>query len=207
MAPEVVAGGTPEARSDLYSAGVMLFEALTGRRLFDGAPGELAAQHLAAPAARMQDAGALAGVLERLLSKHPEGRYRTASEAIAAIEEAAGTGRPAETPETLLGRVRSAPLVGREAALRAFDQALEPPAAVPPEPARAVLVRARAGLGRSRFLRECQVRAQCAGLHALRLEGPQTADGLLDAVERGDDGEVRPVVEAVIRGLVLPTAG
>ncbi|WP_185975726.1 hypothetical protein [Tessaracoccus rhinocerotis] len=30
---------------------------------------------------------------------------------------------------------------------------------------------------------------------------------LLDAVERGDDGEVRPVVEAVIRGLVLPTAG
>jgi serine/threonine protein kinase len=36
LAPEVIAGGSPDPRADIFSAGVVMWELLVGRRLFSG---------------------------------------------------------------------------------------------------------------------------------------------------------------------------
>lgn len=47
IAPELVTGAAADARSDIYSAGIMLYEMLTGRQPFSGeAPIQIAFQHV-----------------------------------------------------------------------------------------------------------------------------------------------------------------
>ncbi len=47
LSPELVLGKTADARSDIYSTGIMLFEMLTGRQPFDGeVPIQVAYQHV-----------------------------------------------------------------------------------------------------------------------------------------------------------------
>ena len=51
MAPELLAGATPDARSDLYALGVLLFQLLSGRLPFDASGlGELLRQVATTPA-------------------------------------------------------------------------------------------------------------------------------------------------------------
>jgi len=55
FSPEQARGGTVDARSDVYSLGLVLFEAVIGRRAFRGDnPLALAYQHLHAPAPRLR---------------------------------------------------------------------------------------------------------------------------------------------------------
>lgn len=167
MAPEVIAGEQPDARSDLYSAGVLFFEALTGRTLFAGGPGDVVTQHLTAPLEQMQGrASALGPVLARLLAKSPSARYASAADAISAIGEALGRDYAPETRGTLLGRARSAPMLGRDDALTEFEQSLslDDEAAAGPG---IFLVGGASGAGRTRYLRECELRAQMRGLATL----------------------------------------
>ncbi len=70
--PEARRGADPDPRQDLYAAGVVLIELLTGRR-----PGD--AESAAVPA------GPLAGVIGRLVTADPDARFPTAAEARAAL--------------------------------------------------------------------------------------------------------------------------
>jgi serine/threonine-protein kinase len=84
--PEQFRGDEVDARGDLYSVGVMLFELLTGHRPFQGAtPPELVAAqlHEAPPRlARVEGAGripsALADLVQACLAKSPEDRPQSA---------------------------------------------------------------------------------------------------------------------------------
>ncbi len=87
MSPEQCLGREQDARSDLYSLGVVLYEMLTGTRLYDSdSVAAIAFQHVHADIPRLL--APLSGyqpLLERLLAKHPDDRFQTARELFAYI--------------------------------------------------------------------------------------------------------------------------
>jgi serine/threonine protein kinase len=87
LSPEQALGGTADERSDLYSVGVMLYELLTGQRMY--AAGSLVAlfeMHKTAPIPRLPESLARhQRFLERLVAKRPEERYRSAAQALEAL--------------------------------------------------------------------------------------------------------------------------
>jgi serine/threonine protein kinase len=89
LSPEQALGGTADERSDLYSVGVMLYELLTGQRMY--AAGSLVAlfeMHKTAPIPKLPDNLARhQRFIERLVAKKPEERYRNAAEALEALME------------------------------------------------------------------------------------------------------------------------
>jgi len=95
MSPEMVRGQAADPRSDLFSVGVVLYEALTGVNPFNAA--DLAAVlyrivNIDAPSVRRHNAQlplALDRVLRRALAKEPEARYATATDLANALREAA----------------------------------------------------------------------------------------------------------------------
>ena len=87
LAPERLAGGPATAGGDLYSAGVVLYEALTGRRLFEGADPLTLLTATPQPLAELRPdvPPALAAAVMRAIARRPEDRFATASEMAAAI--------------------------------------------------------------------------------------------------------------------------
>ncbi len=89
MSPEQVQGKKIDARSDLFSFGLVLYEMLTGRRAFDG---ENSASLIAAILTRDPDSleeiapAGLQRVLRRSLAKEPADRWQTAADLKAALE-------------------------------------------------------------------------------------------------------------------------
>jgi serine/threonine protein kinase len=92
VSPEQVAGEPLDARSDLYSLGIVGFYALTGRLPFDGeTSGEVVAKHLNMPAPAIISVAPsvpprLAAAVERCLHKLPLRRYRNAESFAEAID-------------------------------------------------------------------------------------------------------------------------
>jgi serine/threonine-protein kinase len=86
LSPEQAKGTAVDARSDIYSAGVVLYELLTGRVPFSGDTAvEIAMRHLSAvpepPSALREDVPhELDMVVLRALAKDPEDRYQTVEE-------------------------------------------------------------------------------------------------------------------------------
>ena len=91
MAPELFAGGAPSRASDLWAAGLLLTEALLGRRLFVGRdPVAMAAERSAFTGFTQDDAArlgepALVVLLERLLAPDPSSRPADAAAAMASL--------------------------------------------------------------------------------------------------------------------------
>jgi hypothetical protein len=97
LSPEQALGGKADQRSDLYSVGVMLFELLTGQRMY-AAPTLVALfeMHKNAPIPKLPEQFAHhQRFLERLVAKSPELRYASAEEAFMGLMEymAAGNER------------------------------------------------------------------------------------------------------------------
>ncbi len=157
-----------ETTSDLYSVGIVLFEALSGRPAFDGGSvGEVLRQHLAARP-KLRSGGvevprALEELVGRLLQTDPTDRYQSAESALAdlrALDEALAHGEA--EPELVTGahdqrRSLTEPsFVGRHEELAVLERELERTRL---EPGRLVVVEAESGGGKSRLLEELSARA------------------------------------------------
>ena len=123
LAPEQATGRTVDGRADLYAAGCLLFELLTGRPPFTGdTPLAVAYQHVREEPPAPSDVDpdlppAFDPVVLRALRKDPEDRFPTGAAFLAALEEAAadphaGPGRhtpPLDAvPPALVGAVLGA---------------------------------------------------------------------------------------------------
>lgn len=86
LAPEIVEGERPSVRSDQFAAGVVLWEALTGRRMFDGLGDVEIYRRLIAGVIpplrplRPDLPRGLVAAVQRALSCRPEERFRTVRE-------------------------------------------------------------------------------------------------------------------------------
>jgi eukaryotic-like serine/threonine-protein kinase len=90
MSPEQALGKTVDHRSDLYSVGVMLYEACAGQRPFDDdqAVNVLAAQIGKQPPPLPEEIHPLlANLVRTLLAKNPDDRPQTAADVVKAFEE------------------------------------------------------------------------------------------------------------------------
>jgi eukaryotic-like serine/threonine-protein kinase len=87
MSPEQCLGRAADHRSDLYSLGVIFYEMLSGRRLYEGeGPAGLVYQHVHGPIPQLPARLAgYQGILDRLLAKAPRERFQSARELFAMI--------------------------------------------------------------------------------------------------------------------------
>jgi FixJ family two-component response regulator/tRNA A-37 threonylcarbamoyl transferase component Bud32 len=88
MSPEQVRGTPVDLRTDIYSAGVLLYQMLTGAHLFDGESAvEVALHHLnTAPPPLPERFAIYQRLLDRLLQKDRDARFRNADEVIGFLE-------------------------------------------------------------------------------------------------------------------------
>ncbi|HEY3605114.1 MAG TPA: Stk1 family PASTA domain-containing Ser/Thr kinase [Sporichthyaceae bacterium] len=128
LSPEQAKGEKTDARSDLYSAGCLLYELLTGVPPFTGdSPVAVAYQHVREnpkPPSQIDDAvtPAMDAIVLKSLAKNAENRYQTAAEMREDIERA------------LDGRAVRAPAVMFEAPTEVVGRGASTTRAMPPLP-------------------------------------------------------------------------
>lgn len=118
MSPEQYTGKPVDHRSDLYSAGVILWELLTGRQLFPPAEARLPSTAADPPSRHTRDVSPeLDRVVLKALAVNPAERFQTGEEMCAALM--------AEMPSEPGGKLQAAKFIGRlfEAEIR--DEATE----------------------------------------------------------------------------------
>jgi hypothetical protein len=148
MAPEQAQGGALDTASDWYAVGVMLYEALTGRRPFLGPPLEvLRDKQRRDPVPARELASGIPADLDRLcqrlLARDPAARP-SGKELLAAL------GVDAPTTPRSWGKADDLPLVGRAAELGVLEHAFERTRAGATVVA---VVHGPSGIGKSRLVR------------------------------------------------------
>ena len=132
MAPEQYEGAPTDERTDIYSAGVIVYEVLTGRRPFEGQGGPLMHQILKSPPPPASTFDprlpvTIDMVLARALAKKPENRFRGAREFLEALKNAF----PGEAPAPGATQSMTRTGLGNLGAIRRALATAEPSAAPP----------------------------------------------------------------------------
>jgi diguanylate cyclase (GGDEF)-like protein len=187
-----------DGRSDLYSLGVALFRAATGRLPFvAGDIGELMRLHAVAPPADVRTlrpdlSPAFAAIVAKLLAKDPDDRYQSGDGLVADLQRLrAGGDRqfPLGREDSPVGEADTV-LVGRAAELtellERWDKARSGHGG-------AVVVCGAPGIGKSRLVRELAVAARGAG--CLVLQGKAMPDDPMPMAP------VRSAVEQYLRAV------
>ena len=168
MAPELLQGGTPGPKSDLYSLGSVLFEAALGRPLIEYDPNDSAefvrrvtTRSTAIPRLPEPFSQGATDWLEAILAVDPSDRPATASEALASLNSYCDRDFEIETRTTRAARLGSGSPPGREREIEQLWEQL-----VPGHDPKLVLLTGEAGSGKSRVLRWVSAEGVRRGWHA-----------------------------------------
>ena len=178
MAPEQALGKTPDACSDIYSLGALLYEMLAGRPPFvgDSAVAVISQHTSAEPVApswhNPEVTPELEQVVLRCLQKEPDERFADASELRQALREArAALERPAEPADPAgaghddpLGALAEGVFVGREEEVGRLRAALEDALA---GRGRLTMLVGEPGIGKTRTAQELVTYARMRGARVL----------------------------------------
>jgi serine/threonine-protein kinase len=186
MSPEQVRGLTLDARSDIYTLGIVIFELFTGRSPFRAkTPSATMLRHLEEPPplegpAAEQIPAALIPVLRRALAKEPDERFGSCRELLAALREARAELEHQTTDSAPAIPVPHPPAPDRKA------QPGPPAPVLAPEARLLVPTLLRA-------LRHADASVRAGAAQALGTIGPDAADAVeaLEQAQRGDTAEVR----------------
>ena len=117
ISPEQCRGAVPDARSDIYSMGVVLYEVATGYPPFQiKTLGDAVEKHLHTPPPAPRSVSptlppALDALILRCLAKKPDDRFASAAELSAALDPIAAAIAPPPAPEVVLRDDRPRPIV------------------------------------------------------------------------------------------------
>jgi tetratricopeptide (TPR) repeat protein len=172
MAPEILRDQLPDARADIYSAGIIAYELLTGRHPFPSVKlSELIRRILneAADLLPVYEACGAAGdliapIIGWMMSKDPDDRFATAFDVIRALSDALGRPAVLETHAIRESYLRAARFVGRDEELAQLQAALERTYAAQSS---FWLVSGESGAGKSRLVDELRVRAMVNGIQVM----------------------------------------
>ena len=186
--------------SDLYSAGIVLFECLAGRPPFGGdSVGKVLLQQMTSRVPDLRSMGldvplALDELVQRLLRKDPRDRYQTAQAVLMDLESIADSlrgdiidSRVVVGLHDLRGTLTEPALVGRQDELTRLDDQIRQ---VQRGGAATVFLEAQSGGGKTRLLTEITARGVQAGMRVLRGQGSdqvgsrpfQVLSGIVDGI-------------------------
>lgn len=139
MSPEQCAGKSIDQRTDIYSAGIVMYEMLTGDRPFhsDDGPTEILRGHIMGtpPPIPPSIPKPLRDFVMRMIEKKPEDRFATATSAIAALDVAKRQTAPEpDGPPTRRGVVLPPPAPGMARPKAPHAGPSGPSAGIPPAP-------------------------------------------------------------------------
>jgi tetratricopeptide (TPR) repeat protein len=172
MSPEQAMGKSVDARADLYSLGIMLYEFATGDVPFeDFDPIAVISQHINAPivpprAKRADIPPGLDALIMRLLEKEPDDRPSSAEEVLKELNDPLflDTGAYPVQELSLLDRIVRGRMVGRKAE---FEEARALWMKAVSGQGQLLLISGEPGIGKTRLTRETATHAEVSGGRAL----------------------------------------
>ncbi|MDX2141203.1 MAG: protein kinase [Chloroflexota bacterium] len=166
MAPELFQGRASSIRSDLYAAGLVAYEVLTGTHPLD--PNDiLAMMRIQRPIDFSMLPLALRIIVARLTDPQPDNRYSGVNDFLAAFCAATDLPAPVQDRETLDSYLTTPAFVGRQRELQLLTNALTQ---AKQGHGSGWLVGGEKGVGKTRLLDEVRIRALVNGARVLRVD-------------------------------------
>src|SRR6266446_8505838 len=142
MSPEQIMGLPVDGRSDLFSAGVILYQFLTGERPFSGSAATtmqkvLKEDTLPPSSLNVQEPLEMDAIVRKALAKRPEDRFQAASEFAAAVRATVPGMTITNADATLISAAPAAPIAAFDKTLVKHDATTAipaPPTAIPVPP-------------------------------------------------------------------------